>query len=431
MRTTIDPQLNLAATQVKSAKRTPTEGSSSFDDMLKAAKPQAKDQRAEQAKPDEPKKVEPKKKPEKPEAAEEAPPVEESEETTETAKPADATDESSGDASADDESTDEEGEKPVKTKDKDQPQVRQEDSVEIASLVAASPQPVQEAESVEAGSSEDSNKADVVNQSTRRPVPEQLKAQTPETASHESQTAEAIEGTEASTAPLHAKPAEDQKPETTDKVAGEEREPSTNPENAAENTKSSFSAPVADQSTAPAENAVTAASPPLHQVQASPVKTPEPQESQHASQAQDLRFAEDNHPRIVTGIRGELLPTGGKMTLKLDPPELGALQVQVHIQDGTMTATFQTTNDDATRLLSHSLATLKNSLESQGISVEKLQVQQAPRDQQTSTGQDQRESQQQNQWDNPSARQEQQRREMLQRMWRKLAGAEDPLDLVA
>jgi len=155
-----------------------------------------------------------------------------------------------------------------------------------------------------------------------------------------------------------------------------------------------------------------------------------PQPPLQPSAAQDIRFADNNHPQIISGIRGELLPDGGKMTLKLDPPELGALQVQVHLRDGVMTATFQTSNDDATRMLSHSLSSLKSALESQGINVEKLQVQQAPKDQQSGMNQDTRDQSQQS-LDNQSARQEQQRREMLQRMWRKLSGAEDPLDLVA
>lgn len=159
------------------------------------------------------------------------------------------------------------------------------------------------------------------------------------------------------------------------------------------------------------------------------VKAPEAQQ-QPLTGSPDVRFAQDNHPQIVSGIRGELLPNGGSMTLKLDPPELGALQVQLHMRDGTMTATFQTSNDDATRMLSHSLSSLKSSLESQGINVDKLQVQQAPKDQQTGTNQDPRE-QSQGAFDNQSARQEQQRKEMLQRMWRKLSGVEDPLDMVA
>ena len=142
----------------------------------------------------------------------------------------------------------------------------------------------------------------------------------------------------------------------------------------------------------------------------------------------EARFAETNHANIVSGVRTTLLPRGGSMQIRLDPPELGALQVTVEMRDGAMTATFQTSNDDATRLLSHSLGQLKTALESQGVTVQKIQVQQAPKDHQATNYEDQS---RQHQRDDANARQEQQRREMLRRMWRRISGGVDPVDLVA
>jgi flagellar hook-length control protein FliK len=147
-----------------------------------------------------------------------------------------------------------------------------------------------------------------------------------------------------------------------------------------------------------------------------------------APAAPEAQFAVDNHPRILTGIHGQLLPNGGTMHIRLDPPELGALQVTVHMRDGVMTAAFETSSDDATRLLSHSLTQLKHVLESQGVSVEKLHVQQSPRDQQSSNDESR---QQRNPFEDSASRQEQQRREMLRRMWRRLREGSDPLDMVA
>ena len=138
-----------------------------------------------------------------------------------------------------------------------------------------------------------------------------------------------------------------------------------------------------------------------------------------------------NHAKIVTGIHGELLPNGGAMHLRLDPPELGDLLVSVQMRDGVMTAAFQTSNDEATRLLSHSLGDLKATLEAQGVTVERLHVQQAPRQEQDQGGAGNR-----NDGRNPAAedqhhaRREQQRREMVQRLWDKLAGR-DAVDLTA
>jgi flagellar hook-length control protein FliK len=118
------------------------------------------------------------------------------------------------------------------------------------------------------------------------------------------------------------------------------------------------------------------------------------------------------------------------MQIRLDPPELGALSIIVRVHEGVMTASFETSNDQATRLLSHSLGQLKASLEAQGVSVGKLHVQQSPRNQQSNDASDEHPSKENGSPDNPAQR-EQQRREMLRRMWRRLSGANDPLDLVA
>ncbi len=143
----------------------------------------------------------------------------------------------------------------------------------------------------------------------------------------------------------------------------------------------------------------------------------------------EARFAEANHPDIVKGIQTQLMPRGGTMQLRLDPPELGALQVILTVKDGVLNATFQTASDDSSRLLSHSLGQLKAALETAGVTVDKLQVTHAPRDTQTNTGSD--DQRHQPGQDDMSRQQEQQRKEMIKRMWRKLAGESDPLDLVA
>jgi flagellar hook-length control protein FliK len=142
----------------------------------------------------------------------------------------------------------------------------------------------------------------------------------------------------------------------------------------------------------------------------------------------EVRFAEQNSPGIVTAVRTQLLPNGGSMQIRLDPPELGAMQVIVRMRDGVMTASFHTSSDEAARLLSHNLGQLRQALETAGMNVERLQVQQSPREESSSRGGQQEQSQQQSGQD---GQHEQQRREMLQRMWRKLALGDDPLDLVA
>ena len=118
------------------------------------------------------------------------------------------------------------------------------------------------------------------------------------------------------------------------------------------------------------------------------------------------------------------------MHIRMDPPELGALSVQIDVRDGIVNASFQTSNDEATRLLSHSLTQLRTTLESAGITVEKLQVQQAPREHFNSNSRESDRGPQQQAYER-SAHDDRQRREMLQRMWRRPTVGRDELDLVA
>lgn len=155
---------------------------------------------------------------------------------------------------------------------------------------------------------------------------------------------------------------------------------------------------------------------------------------QPAIRSNDDEAARQNIDRIVNGVRGELLPRGGSMQIRLDPPQLGSLQVTVRVQDGVLSASFQTASEQATQMLSQGMTQLKSALESSGVSVERLHVQQAPPSRSSDDargsggeGRHQQGAGEQQSW----AQNEQQRREMLQRMWRRLGLASDPLDLVA
>jgi flagellar hook-length control protein FliK len=155
---------------------------------------------------------------------------------------------------------------------------------------------------------------------------------------------------------------------------------------------------------------------------------------QHASIAPEAAFVASNHPPIVMGIHGQLMPDGGNMSIRLAPPELGDLQINVQVSSGSVAASFQTSNDQATRLLSHSLGQLKTSLEAAGVNVERLQVSQMPREsakQETNSNNNGNQSQQEKtQADSEAGARDQQRREMLRRMWQKVSGKDD-IDLVA
>lgn len=94
--------------------------------------------------------------------------------------------------------------------------------------------------------------------------------------------------------------------------------------------------------------------------------------------APEAQFASANHGRILTAVRGQLLPNGGQIAMRLDPPELGVLQIRLDIKDGVINASFQSDNARAADLLTQGMTRLKQSLESAGISVDRLTVQMSP-----------------------------------------------------
>ena len=72
---------------------------------------------------------------------------------------------------------------------------------------------------------------------------------------------------------------------------------------------------------------------------------------------------------------------GGVMTMRLQPPELGQLRVQMSINQGTVVAQFTATTEHAQMLLDRNMAVLRTALQNHGLTVEKLAVQFAPLDQ--------------------------------------------------
>jgi flagellar hook-length control protein FliK len=79
-------------------------------------------------------------------------------------------------------------------------------------------------------------------------------------------------------------------------------------------------------------------------------------------------------PQIVRGLHAMMNQRGGAMTLRLDPPELGELRVQMTIARGVVTAEFHASTPQAQTLLERNMAALRHSLESQGLTVERLSV---------------------------------------------------------
>lgn len=82
--------------------------------------------------------------------------------------------------------------------------------------------------------------------------------------------------------------------------------------------------------------------------------------------------------RIVRGLTAMINQRGGVMTMRLDPPDLGELRIQMSLSRGVVSAQFEASNPQAHELINKHLATLRSSLESQGLTVERLQSQAPP-----------------------------------------------------
>jgi len=145
----------------------------------------------------------------------------------------------------------------------------------------------------------------------------------------------------------------------------------------------------------------------------------------------EAKFAEQNVDRLVQSVRTQAVAKGGEMQLRLDPPELGILQVSVKMTDGVMSATFTTENANATQALSHSMQQLKQSLEAAGIAVDRIQVRQSEPAAGTSNSQSGGEQSQHRGHDQQSHQNQQERREMVRQMWRRVAMGQDSVDVVA
>ena len=65
---------------------------------------------------------------------------------------------------------------------------------------------------------------------------------------------------------------------------------------------------------------------------------------------------------------------GGSITMRLEPPALGQLRIQLHVAQGAVVADFTAATAEARALLEANLGMLRERLESQGLSVERLTV---------------------------------------------------------
>ena len=97
------------------------------------------------------------------------------------------------------------------------------------------------------------------------------------------------------------------------------------------------------------------------------------------AQAQQAMSSADNDSlntaRLTRGLANAVQQRGGAVTLRLTPPEMGTVRIQMQISGTSISATFHAESASAQTLLTNQLAQLRSSLESKGMSVERLSVQ--------------------------------------------------------
>lgn len=82
-----------------------------------------------------------------------------------------------------------------------------------------------------------------------------------------------------------------------------------------------------------------------------------------------------NSARLTRGLNNAVNQQGGTVTLRLTPPDIGTVRIQLNLQGTSVSAQFHAETDAGQRLLTQQLGQLRTSLESQGLNVEKLGVQ--------------------------------------------------------
>jgi flagellar hook-length control protein FliK len=103
-------------------------------------------------------------------------------------------------------------------------------------------------------------------------------------------------------------------------------------------------------------------------------------DAEPAPAAQESPRADVSDPmdQIVLGLKGKFDSRTGTAEIRLDPPNLGAMKVSITLDNGTLTAEFQSPSSVVRDLLKGNLEKLKTVLEGQGMAVDRLAVSAPP-----------------------------------------------------
>ncbi|MFG0249580.1 MAG: flagellar hook-length control protein FliK [Phycisphaeraceae bacterium JB051] len=85
-----------------------------------------------------------------------------------------------------------------------------------------------------------------------------------------------------------------------------------------------------------------------------------------------------NVSRVSRALSNAVNQKGGTITIRMMPPELGQVKVDIQMQGGKVSASFQTEHQSVQTLMSRELSQLRQALERQGLTVERLEVTHRP-----------------------------------------------------
>ena len=147
--------------------------------------------------------------------------------------------------------------------------------------------------------------------------------------------------------------------------------------------------PVASSAPAMADSnatATNAAASPAPQPNASVGETVSAQFAQLPQADAATGNEEVNIGRLTRGLSSAINQRGGSVTLRLTPPELGLVKIEMAVRDGAVSAKFTAQTESVRNLLMDQMSHLRQALDRQGLTVEKFEVQVLPQSSSASSG---------------------------------------------
>lgn len=103
-----------------------------------------------------------------------------------------------------------------------------------------------------------------------------------------------------------------------------------------------------------------------------------PSHNAEPAQAPQQTPEDTNVARVARALQQAVKQNGGTVTLRLNPPELGVVRVQMELSNGVASVRFQAEDASVTSMLSRQMITLREALEGRGLKVQRMEAQTLP-----------------------------------------------------